>query len=83
MRTSAILAFIVVLGLAGCMSIPKTDEAGNVVLNPETGEPVMVKVIDEEKVNIVTSTAGPMLPYPLSAALPLLGSLLVAFTRKA
>ena len=81
MRTRFLLTFIVVLGLAACVAVQRTDEQGNVVLD-EQGDAVVDHKIDADAAAGAAVAVAPFIAGPWGAAIPILGSLLVAFTRK-
>ena len=81
MRIRFLFVLIVVLGLAACVAVQRTDEQGNVVLD-EQGDVVVDHKVDADAAAGAAVAVAPFIAGPWGMAIPLLGSLLVAFTRK-
>ena len=81
MRTRFILVFIVVLGLAACVAVQRTDEQGNVVLD-EQGDVVVDHKVDADAAAGAAVAVAPFIAGPWGAAIPIIFSLLPLLTGK-
>ena len=82
MRIRFLFVSIAVICLAACVAVQRTDESGVPLVNPDTGEPLVDHKVDADAVVGAAGAVAPFIAGPWGAAIPLLGSLLVAFTRK-
>ena len=80
MKKLLVIGFVLIT--VGCATIPKLDESGKVMRDPITGEPLVDIMFAPEKLAEGTGAVAMLLPPPWNLALPLLGSLVVAFKKK-
>lgn len=73
-----------VLGLiiVGCSTIPLFDSSGNIVLDPETGQPATETVLDPVKVTEGIEAVGPLMPFPYNLIAAAIGSVAIGLANK-
>lgn len=82
MRVRFLLMFIVVLVLAGCTAVQRTDDQGNLLFHSD-GTPATDQEFSAEAAVDAAVVVAPFIGGPWGAAIPILTALIPLFTRKA
>ena len=68
--------------IVGCSTIPLFDSSGDIVLDPETGQPATETVVDPVKVAEGASAVGQLMPFPYNLIAAAIGSVAIGLASK-